>query len=151
MRPKPRPIDDVIGHPLFCHLAASAAVVASFEALARKHRHAACGEDEESATPPAGHAAGGCFAALRAALRLPLPRVDSAAAYASMAAKAVTFVTVAWRRRARGPRLDPAIGALRNTGLFMRPHAVRARDDEAGDAAGLVPAAGIVATPSPKQ
>jgi len=149
MRPKRHPSSDVIDHPLFCHLAPGAAVVASFEASAQRGRRA-CGEDEESAIPPAGTAAGGCFAALRAAFRLPLPRVDTAAAYAALVARAVTIVTVAGRR-VRRPRLDPTVGALRNTGLFMRPHAVRARDDETGDAAGLVPAAGIVATPSPKQ
>jgi hypothetical protein len=148
MRAKRHPINDGIDHPLFCHLAASAAVVASFEALARKHGHAACGEDEASATFPTGPAAGGCFAALRAALRL--PRVDSATAYAALVAKAVTFVTVACRRT-RGPRLDPAVGALRNTGLFVRPHAVRAGDDPDDGAARLVPSAVIVATPSPKQ
>ncbi|HUL10003.1 MAG TPA: hypothetical protein VLV76_26975 [Candidatus Acidoferrum sp.] len=150
MRPKRHPSSDVIDHPLFCHLAPGAAVVASIEASARRDGRTARGEDEENATPPAGPAAGGCFAALRAALRL-LPRVDSAAAYAALAARAVTFVTSAWRGRAGAPRLDPAVGALRNTGLFLRPHPVRARDDADDGAAGLVPAIAIVANPSPKQ
>jgi hypothetical protein len=148
MQPKRHAIDGFIGNPLFCHFARSAAVVESIEALARRDTG---NEEDESATPPAEHAAIGRFAALRAALRLPLPRVDNAAAYAALLAKAVTIVTVAWRRRARGPRLDPAVGALRNTGLFLRPHAVRARDDAAGGAAGLVPAESFVATSSPKQ
>jgi hypothetical protein len=159
MRSKRLPISDVIDHPLFCHLAPSAAVVASIEASARRDGRTARGEDEENATPPAGPAAGGCFAApwaaswavLRAAFRLPLPRVDSATAYAVLLRKAVTIVTLAWPRRARGPRLDPAVGALRNTGLFLRPHAVRARDDATEAPAGLVPAPTFVANPSPKQ
>ena len=139
MQPKRHPIDEFAYHPIFCHLASNAAV----EASARRDRREACGEIEESATPPVERASKRQVAAT-AALRLRLPRADRAAAYAALARWAVTLVTKAWRRLAPRPRLDPAVGALRNSGLFLRPRARRDNDDADGDPAGLVPATVVV-------
>jgi hypothetical protein len=66
------------------------------------------------------------------------------ATYASFVRKAVMFVTLARRR----PRLDPAVGALRDTGLFVRPHPPRWRDDEAGDRGSQFVPTPVVTDPS---
>jgi hypothetical protein len=79
---------------------------------------------------------------------LPPPWITIWAAYASLVRKAVTNVTVAGRRQCRRLRLDPAVGALRNTGLFVRPHPLRWRDDAAdGGESQLVPTP-VVTDPS---
>jgi hypothetical protein len=76
------------------------------------------------------------------------PWITIWAAYASLARKAVTNVTVARRRQIRRLRLDAAVGALRNTGLFVRPHPLRWCDDAAdGGESQLVPTS-VVAAPS---
>src|SRR5262245_22886266 len=63
---------------------------------------------------------------------LPWRWITIRAAYAGLVRKAVTIVTVAGHRQSRRLRLDPAVGALRNTGPFMRPHPLGWRDDEVG-------------------
>jgi len=67
------------------------------------------------------------------------------AAYASLVRKAVIIVTLARRRQVRRPRLDPTVGVLRETGLFVRPHPLRWRDDETGDGGSqLVPTPAVI-------
>ena len=152
MQPRPHPLDDFIYHPAFCHLARAAALQATIEAAARRDSQddrdasrSQGGEDDESMVRAPRRSLGQRLATLRTTLHLPLPRVNIRAAYALVVSKAVTIITFAWRGRARRARLDPAVGALRNTGLFVRPHGLRQREEMAdiGDAR-LEPAAAVV-------
>jgi hypothetical protein len=146
MQPERHSVENFMFHPA-C-LAWRAATTAMSEAAAqsdrREEREAARtreGEDDRTIAPPARHAVG----RRRAAPRLPLPLVTMRTAYAAFIGAAVTAVTFAWRGRARPARLDPAVGALRDSGLFVRSHAFRLHADEAdGGDAQLVPAAAFV-------
>ena len=128
MQSKAHPISRVICHPVYC-LASVGAVEKSRQSDGRPDRNpssspgGASGESIAQATSPSASQ----------------PWTILRAAYASLARKAVTIVTLARRRQVRRLRLDPAVGALRDAGLFLRPHPVRWRDDEAGGEAQLVP------------
>ena len=158
MPPRPHAMDNFIYHPAFCHLARAAAIQATIEAAARRDSHddrAASrrqgGEDDESITRAPRRSLGQRLATLRTTLHLPLPRVNVRAAYAVVVPKAVTIITFAWRGWARRARLDPAVGALRNTGLFVRPHALRRQEDDAdGGSSQLMPAI-VITDPSHRQ
>jgi hypothetical protein len=131
MQPNRHPFDDFIYHPAFCQLARSCD---TREASPGQDR----GHDESTARP-----------SLRAALHLPPTPANIVTAYAAFVRKAVTVVTFAWRRRTRRARLDPAVGALRDTGLFVRPRELHGREDAAGDGESrLVPAAVVITNPS---
>jgi len=159
MQPKPHPMDHFIYHPAFCHLVRGAAIPATIEASMRRDSHedrdawrSQGREDDESIASAPRRSIGQRLAALRTTLHLPLPRVNIRAAYAVVAPKAVTFITFAWRGWTRRTPLDPAIGALRNTGLFVRPHALRWHEDEAGGSdSQLMPAPVAVTHPSHRQ
>ena len=158
MQPRPHPLDDFIYHPAFCHLAQAAALHAIIEAAARRDSHddrdasrSQGGENDESMVRAPRRSLGQRLATLRTTLHLPLPRVNIRAAYAVVVPKAVTIITFAWRGRARRARLDPAVGALRNTGLFVRPHALRRHEDDAdGGSSQLMPAI-VITNPSHRQ
>lgn len=150
MQRKPHLLDPFICHSAFCHLAPGAAIAEIVEASMRRERRddcdaSGCRDDEESIRISARHTMGRRLAALRATLRLSLPWVNIRTAYAAIAAKAVTVITFAWRDRTRRARLDPAVGALRNTGLFVRSHGLRQHEAmaDSGDAR-LEPAAAVV-------
>lgn len=147
MQRKPHPLEPFIYHSAFCHLAPGAAIPEIVEAAMRRERRddgelSDCRGGDDDIPIPARHTMGRRVAALRATLRLSLPWVNIRTAYAAIAAKAVTVVTFAWRGRAR---LDPAVGTLRHSGLFMRPHTLRWGADAAGiGEARLEPTAAIV-------
>jgi hypothetical protein len=150
MQRKPHPLDLFIYHSAFCHLAPGAAIAEIVEASMRRDRHedcevSGCQNGEDDILFPARHTMGRRLATLRATLRLSLPWVNIRTAYAAIAAKAVTVITFAWRHRTRRAPLDPAVGTLRNTGLFVRPHA-HCRHEEMADIgdARLEPAAAVV-------
>jgi len=156
MQPKPRRLGEFISPAAFCHLAPRAAIIeAATRRDRREDRHVSRslrGEDDERIASAPRRSIGQRLATLRATLHLPPPRVNIRAAYAAVVRKAVTLVTFAWRGRTRGARLDPAVGALRNTGLFVRPPAPGGREDETGGGeARLMPAAVAVTNPSQKQ
>jgi hypothetical protein len=157
MQPKRHPIDDFIHHPALSHLAPGASIPSLVEEAVQRRRRTECepsrgpdAEGDSSAAGPAWRVLGQRLAGLRATLTLPLPRINIRGAYNDVVRRAVTLVTFAWRRPTRRVRLDPALGTLRNSGLFLRPHAFRQRDDAAGDESGLVPAA-LLTTPSHKR
>jgi len=150
MQRKPHLLEPFIYHSAFCHLAPGAAIPEIVEAAMRRERRddcelSGCRDGDDDILLPARHTMGRRLAALRATLRLSLPWVNIRTAYAAIAAKAVTVITFAWRDRTRRARLDPAVGTLRNTGLFVRPHGLRQREAMAdiGDAR-LEPAAAAV-------
>jgi len=150
MQRKPHSLDPFIYHSAFCHLAPGAAIAEIVEASMRRDRHedrevSGCRDGKENIRISARQTMGRRLAALRATLRLSLPWVNIRTAYAAIAAKAVTVITIAWRDRTRRAPLDPAVGTLRNTGLFVRPHGLRQREEMAdiGDAR-LEPAAAVV-------
>jgi hypothetical protein len=157
MQPNRQPLDDFIHHPALSHLAPGASIPSIVEDAVQRRRRADCelsgGVDDEgdsSAAGPEWRTVGQRLAGLRATLTLPLPRIDIRQAYSALIRWTVTLVTLAWRGPARRVRLDPALGTLRNSGLFLRPHASRQRDDDAGDESGLVPAA-LLTTPTQKR
>jgi hypothetical protein len=157
MQPKRHPIDDFIHHPALSHLVPGASIPSLVEAAVQRRRRTdselSGGRDAEgdgSAAGPAWRALGQRLAGLRATLALPLPRINIRRAYSDVVLKAVTLVTFPWRRPTRRVRLDPVLGTLRNSGLFVRPRASRQRDDAAGDESGLVPVA-LLTTPSHKR
>jgi hypothetical protein len=159
MQPKRHPLDDFIYHPAFCHLARGAAIPAIIEASTRRDSRedfgasrSQGGEDDKSTARPAWHAMGQRLAALMVTLHLPRPRVNIRTAYATIVPKAVTLVTFVCRSRTRRARLDPTVGALRNTGLFVRSNALRRLGDEAGGSESqLMPANIVVTNPSHRQ
>lgn len=150
MQRKPHLLEPFIYHSAFCHLAPGATIPEIVEAAMRGERRddcdaSGCRDGDDDILIPARHTMGRRVAALRATLRLSLPWVNIRTAYAAIAAKAVTVITFAWRDRTRRAPLDPAVGTLRNTGLFVRPHGLRRREAMAdiGDAR-LEPAAAVV-------
>lgn len=157
MRPKRHPLDDFIHHPALSHLVPGASIPSILEMAVQGRRRADSerpggldGGGDTSTAGPAWRALRQRLAGLKATPTLPLPRINIRTAYRAVVRRAVTLVTFAWRRPARRVRLDPALGTLRNSGLFLRPHASRQRDDAAGDETGLVPAA-LLTTPSHKR
>lgn len=149
MPPKPPPMDNFIYHPAFCHLARAAAIQATIEAAARRD-----GREEQETSPGQDNKRdeSATRASHRTALHLPLTPAHILTAYAAFVRKAVTVVTFGWRNRTRRARLDPTLGALRTTGLFVRPHAHHWREDVAdGGESHLVPATVVVADPSHRQ
>jgi hypothetical protein len=116
MQPNPHPMAHPIDHPAFCHLARAAAIGASTRTVRHEHRGAffgTAGADDMSIAHPQWRPIGHRLDALRTALHLPLPRANIRTAYAAIASKAVTIITVAWRARTRRACLDPVIGAPR--------------------------------------
>ena len=149
MQPKRHPLDGFIYHPALCHLAPGATIPAFLEAAAQRDR---CEEQEASRGQDSKRGESVTRASHRTMLHLPLTPADLLAAYAAFVRKAVTVVTFGWRGRARRARLDPAVGALRNTGLFVRPHALRRHEDDAGGGdSQLMPATLVIADPSRRQ
>jgi len=146
MQPKRHPLDGFIYHPALCHLAPGATIPAFLEAAARRDR----GEEQEASRGQDGKRDESVTrASHRTMLHLPLTPAHLMTAYAAFVRKAVTVVTFGWRGRTRRPRLDPTLGALRTTGLFVRPHALHRRDDVAGGGESqLVPATLVVADSS---
>jgi hypothetical protein len=159
MPPRPHPMDNFIYHPAFCHLARAAAIQATIEASMRRDSdydsdasRRQRGEHDESMARAPRRSLGQRLATLGTTLHLSLPRVNIRPAYAVVVSKAVTIITFAWRGRARRARLDPAVGALRNTGLFVRPHALRRHEDDAcGGDSQLMPATLVITDPSHRQ
>ena len=120
MQPKPHPMDYFIYHPAFCHLAPRRddpgdhrGIDAKRPASARSP--AARAAKRQSIARPGRHTIDQRLAALRATLRLPLPRVNIRTTYAAIAAKAVTVVTFVAAGLPRAPG-RPSGG----TGLFVR-------------------------------
>ena len=143
MQPRRHPLDGFIYHPALSHLAPVASIPAIVEAVARRDGR------EEQETSPGQDKRGATRASHRTTLHLPLTPAHILAAYAAFIGKAVTVVTFGWRNRTRRRRLDPTLGALRTTGLFVRPHALPWREDIAGGGESqLVPATVVVANPS---
>ena len=146
MQPKQHPLDGFIYHSALCQLAPGATIPAFLEAAARRDR----GEEQEASRGQDGKRDESVTrASHRTMLHLPLTPAHILTAYAAFVRKAVTVVTFGWRSRTR---LDPTLGALRTTGLFVRPHALHRRADVAGGGESqLVPATLVVAGPSHRQ
>ncbi len=109
MHPKRHPMDDFADHPVLFPSASGTTVPANMEASARSDRRpgrrsprSQGGECEQSIARPGRRSIHQQLAALRAALRLPLPRINFRTAYAAIGAKAVTGVTLAASRCAGG-------------------------------------------------
>jgi hypothetical protein len=146
MQPKRHPLDGFIYHPALSHLAPAATIPAFLEAAAGRDR---CEEKEASRGQDSKRDESVSRASHRTILHLPLTPAHLLTTYAAFLRKAVTVVTFGWRSRTRRPRLDPALGTLRTTGLFVRPHALHWREDVAGGGESqLVPATLVVADPS---
>ena len=146
MQPKRHPLDGFIYHPALCHLAPGATIPAFLEAAAGRDR---CEEQEASRSQDNKRDESVTRASHRTMLHLPLTPAHIMTGYAAFVRKAVTVVTFGWRRRTPRPCLDPALGTLRTTGLFVRPHALHRREDVAGGGESqLVPATLVVADPS---
>jgi hypothetical protein len=149
MQPKRHPLDGFIYHPALCHLAPGATIPAFLEAAARRDR---CEEQEASRGQDSKRDESVTRASHRTMLHLPLTPAHILTAYAAFVRKAVTVVTFGWRNRTRRRRLDPTLGALRTTGLFVRPHALHWREDVAdGGDSQLMPATLIITDPSHRQ
>jgi len=149
MQPKRHPLDGFIYHPALYHLAPVASIPAFLEAAARRD---GCEEQEISRGQDSKRGESVTRASHRTMLHLPLTPAHLLTTYAAFVRKAVTVVTFGWRSRTRRRRLDPTLGALRTTGLFVRPHALRWHEDAAGSGESqLVPARIVVTNPSQRQ